>query len=368
MKLVYLTTLEYPSTFANRIQVMKMSEVLAGMTDFTLYVSRVRSSLPELFSFYGVRNHFLIKELNFSQKKPRAIRAAWQLRSIIDESPHDSIFYIREALPAFFLIFFSRRFRQNFFYEAHSFVRHSRLIYKTVFAHARGIITTTESKRHVFIKKFHIPDKKILVARNAIDFFDFSEMIDRISARSRLDLPPASFIVAFTGKPIEREGIDTLLEIAEKSPSHWYFLAVGGSDAEIAVLKVRPGASRIHFIPQVAHDRVPLYLSAANVVIAPQTAKHVDVSIYSSPLKVLEYLASKTPAVLSDIPAIREIADDRVATFAHADNAADFIEKIKKIESNPKEMEHMAFAGYKHAMGQNWKARAEKIVNFMSGD
>ena len=76
---------------------------------------------------------------------------------------------MREAMPAFFLTLLSRRFRERFFFEAHSFVRHYQFVYRRIFRYARGVVITSDQKAEAFRATFHLPEAQMIVRGNAID-------------------------------------------------------------------------------------------------------------------------------------------------------------------------------------------------------
>ena len=342
-----------------------MSEAFAERADFVLYVSEAKEPQKNIFQLYGVRTPFRFEVLALSKKKPRAIRAAFALKKIVDASPEGTVFYIREGLPAFFLLAASSRFRNNFFYEAHSFSRHAFFFYKNIFRYARGIIATNFSKAEIFKKRFGVAADKLLVAPNAIDLGDFKNIPTKVEARRKLALSLDKQIVVFVGKPSAERGIDLILEVARVLGDEALFLAVGGSESEIKKLEVIPGFQNIKFIGQKPHSEVATYMAAADVLIGPNSGKFHDLSLYASPLKTLEYLASGTPAILSAIPAMQEMVPDEFATFATPDAPQIWAEHIRHILTHRVEAEERASRGREYALMRNWGSRSEKILQFM---
>lgn len=365
MILRYFTTLTYPSSFANRAQVMKMSEAFSAKLDYRLFVLEMKDDIQNIFSSYGVRREFPLTSIDVKRAKPRALRAAIAFRRIVQASPKDTIFYMREGMPAFFLLLISSRFRKNFFYEAHSFARHSRFIYKVIFRFAKGIITTTESKAEVFEKEFGVPKSKLLVGRNAIDIRDFQIIPEKNEARTRLGISPERYVIVFVGKPTVDRGIDLILKLAEAIHQEADVVLVGGTAGEIEKFKTHPGFAHTTFVGHVPHDQAVLYMVAADVLICPNSATFPDLSQHGSPLKALEYLASGTPTIFSDLPMLQEIGRDEKVLFAKSDDLQDWMQKIRYVFAHVDEMRVMAEKSRKFALACHWDARAENIIAFM---
>jgi len=81
--------------------------------------------------------------------------------------------------------------------------------------------------------------------------------------------------------------------------------------------RVRRAAAGIEdgvaFIGAVDHDRMPAFLAAADIGVAPfDVSAHAPLALdfYWSPLKVFEYMASGLPVVAPDIPRLRRIVAD----------------------------------------------------------
>jgi glycosyltransferase involved in cell wall biosynthesis len=64
----------------------------------------------------------------------------------------------------------------------------------------------------------------------------------------------------------------------------------------------------VDFVGPVVHENMPRYLSGAKIAVVPNEA--CGTSLYSSPLKLFEYMAQGLPIVASDLPAFREILRD----------------------------------------------------------
>ena len=82
------------------------------------------------------------------------------------------------------------------------------------------------------------------------------------------------------------------------------------------------------------------------------------------PLALLEAMASGLPAILSDIAVLREVVNNE-AVFFDLDNPADFVYKIKEIQSGRIDLDSVANAGFKRvkeiALKENYMRRLYKI-------
>jgi glycosyltransferase involved in cell wall biosynthesis len=140
---------------------------------------------------------------------------------------------------------------------------------------------------------------------------------DQNELRQRLKIPAEAKIAVFAGSFRHWHGVGVLVAAAKKLMAHdpnLYVLLLGGGPEE-ATLRAEVATAglseRIILTGKVAHDKMPLYLSLADVGIAPfDTAKHAPLrsaGFFWSPLKIFEYMALALPTITIDIPPLNRI-------------------------------------------------------------
>lgn len=85
---------------------------------------------------------------------------------------------------------------------------------------------------------------------------------------------------------------------------------IGEGAERAAVERAARGVPAIAFTGAVAHDRLPQYLAAADVGVAPfDPSQHAPLRLgfYWSPLKVFEYMAAGLPVVAPGLPRLRAL-------------------------------------------------------------
>jgi len=88
-------------------------------------------------------------------------------------------------------------------------------------------------------------------------------------------------------------------------------------------------------------------------------------AFYASPLKLFEYMASGQPIIASDLPALREILNDKNALFFKPEDASDLARAIKMLKSSQTLGYHLSRQALADVKQYTWAKRAEKILKFI---
>jgi len=123
--------------------------------------------------------------------------------------------------------------------------------------------------------------------------------------------------VGYVGSFLDWHGVEDLLDAAEiikRQSGRVEFLMVGPhSEAVIKSAERRGLGEMVRFVGPVPYDRVPSYVNACDILVAPynilRTSSRRSKGI-GSPLKVLEYMACGKPSIGSDLPQVADFIED----------------------------------------------------------
>ncbi len=139
--------------------------------------------------------------------------------------------------------------------------------------------------------------------------------------------------VVYTGHLYDAKGIPTMLEAARLDDGGaWTLHLVGGLEEDIARVSraVRErGIDRVVVHGRVAHVHVPAYLWHASVLLLIPSAREASKD-WTSPVKLGEYLASQTPIVCSDIPALRDWVPRDLVEWCEPDDAGSLVDAVRR--------------------------------------
>ena len=110
----------------------------------------------------------------------------------------------------------------------------------------------------------------------------------------------------------------------------------------------------------------PLVVGAvADVLVLPATADH-DISAYTSPLKLFEYMAARRPIVASDLPVLQEILQngENALLFRERDSF-DLAQKIKILLAESELSEKLVQRAWERVQQFTWEERANRITRFI---
>lgn len=365
MNVIYPANVRLPTESAHGLQIMKTCEAMARAgLDVELVLPRRNNNTDESpFSFYGVEECFRITWLPvidfFPAPVPFAfyilgatyfLSLAWYLR----KSPRGIWLYARGEVIVPLALFFSKRF--HLVWESHIKPGHMER-YRSLARRLAGVVTVTQYYRTELVERFDFAASRVLCIPDAVDLEAFAQAPDRVSARTQLGLPTNRTIAVYTGSDIPWKGLTTLRQAALLVP-HSYLVAFVG---EIAPDGSDPRKLYAGYRPRI---QMPLWLSAADVLVLTGTNTSEISQRYTSPLKLFEYLAAGRPIVCSDLSSFREILDERTVYFAKPDDPAALAEAIQRAAEEP-DRNRKANAAKELAEQYSWTARGKRIRSFI---
>jgi glycosyltransferase involved in cell wall biosynthesis len=378
MKLLYIANSRIPTTKANGFQVMKMCEAFScAGADVELWIPRRLNPIKDLpFRYYDMREVFDIKKLPVLDLIPlskvlgpianlaESVSFAFFVLFRLSKTDLDLI-YSRDQFVLWFLSFF----KNNFVHEVHSFPRNPGF-YKRIWLRAHRIVTITQGLKSLLVKQ-GIDASKILVAPDGVDIELFNSVSKgKEELKLELDLPKNDFVIGYVGKfktlGMEK-GIRTMIESLVLLDKDVKMIFVGGEEGEIK--DYRALASRFNVLPRCVfigyqpYAKAVRYIKAMDALAIPFPNKP-HYAFYASPLKLFEYMASGRPIIASDLPALREILNEKNALFFKPENAEDFAKAVRMLKASQMLGYHLSQQALADVKQYAWVNRAKKILYF----
>ena len=380
MKIIYISNSRIPTEKANGFQIMKMCEAFSNAgAKVELWIPKRFNRIKEdPFFYYNVGKIFDIKKISVIDAIPLEKflgRIAGLAESIsfsifvlfhILKRERKNLIYSRDQFICWFLSFFN----EKFVYEIHSFPKNFRL-YKRLWRKAHRVVAITQGLKNLLIEH-GIDSGKILVASDGVDLEFFNSVNQpKEDIRIELNLPAGDFLVGYVGKfktlGMEK-GIKTMISAIPLLGKEIKIVFVGAEESEIKEYKNM--ANRLNALSQCLiinnqpYLKAVKYMKAMDALVIPfPNAPHY--AFYASPLKLFEYMAAGRPIIASDLPALREILNDKNALFFKPEDVDDLARAVKMLKLSQTLCYHLSGQAFSDVKNYTWGARAKKILNFL---
>jgi len=285
-------------------------------------------------------------------------------------NPPDTIFVIGLLL---------RPFGVRFIFDQHDlgpelleakFGKRNGLLYKLAqflelcsFRVASTCIVTNDSFREIAITRGGKRPESVFVVRNCPDLATFRRL-----KRGVGDKFGRSLLVIYVGFMGTQDGMDLLVNsiehiIKREGRQDTHFLLVGGGTVLPELQKEINNKNLAAFVTltgQVSHDEVAIYLSHADVGVAPDPKNSMNDN--STMIKIFEYMASALPVVLFDLKEGRHSAGP-AALYAVPNDPVDFANQITKLLNSMELRQELGECGRKRIEEKlNWEIEKSSLL------
>lgn len=170
--------------------------------------------------------------------------------------------------------------------------------------------------------------------------------------------------IVYAGSFFPWKGVQDLVAAAEWLPGCRIEL-IGGSPERIREYQRRVPANgaEVVFAGHLPHAETPKALSAACIAVLPNRAE--PNSLWSSPLKLFEYMAAGCAVVAADLPSVREVLAEDEAVWAAPGDPEALAAGIRRLVDNPELARRQGERLRERAKRYTWEARTEKLVAIM---
>jgi glycosyltransferase involved in cell wall biosynthesis len=380
MRITYIENARLPTEKAHGYQIMKTVEQLRVLgADISLFVADRKNSLsPEdPFLYYGIKQTFPVHRLPVIDLMPflptpikvlayLLLRATF-LRSVSRQgrelSASTDLFYTRDLATADVL----KEFDRPIFVELHDDPRSNKRRWMRVKTHVTGWVVISHALEEILLAE-GIHPSAICYAPDGFDETLFRSSIMREDARKQLNIPLEKTLIVYTGQLFPWKGMDALIPAIGRLPANTQLAIIGGDekDRQRLIALDKENASLVAcFHPRVPRADLLVWLAAADAALLSTSAKYEIGRLFTSPLKVFEYLAMGLPILASDVPSSREVLDESVALFFRPDDSNAFLEAVRAYGRYPlMQVQEMREAAKKRSAMYTWYQRSERIFHF----
>ena len=229
-----------------------------------------------------------------------------------------------------------------------------------VLQRVHGIISITETLTHQLIKMYK-SSCPVVVAPDGVNLDDFPYV-------PKLPLAPN---ICYVGHFYPWKGVDTAVE-AMKLIDNVHLFLVGGRKGDKDFIRIKTHIKNLNIANKITttgflrREDMLKYMHKSRVAIIPLST-HPMAGLFTSPLKLFEYMATGIPIVASDVPSIREVLKPfDNAVLVPPNNPEALARGIKLLIEDKQLAERMRKKAREDVRAYTWNERAKKINHFIT--
>jgi len=360
--LIYCTGITYPSPHANRMQTIAMARAFAAQLGNNFYLGGVGIQLDGVNVVTFPKSHVSI--------------LAWRYLQFIRDH-HIVRVYAREARLLFCIMLYNVLFFRlslRYIYEVHALLARNivdRWVDRYLTARVHHLLFLTTALRDAFVSVYRPGSQSLVVSGDAVDLSIFDSSVLASNARAMLNLPLNVPLLGYTGhfRTLGMDkGIHDILLALRELPAHVRFVAIGGSDADIAHYAAEARAAgvadRVMLLPRVSQTELAVYQRACDILLMP-FPNRTHFAQYMSPLKLFEYMAAERPIVATDLPSLRDVLSEANSVLVPPGDPHALALGIKRLLDDHALGARLAAQAYQDVKKYTWDERVRGILGLL---
>jgi len=371
-KIIYLANTRLPTEKAHGFQSMKTCESFSRAGARVTFVAPYRKNIitEDPFAFYSIPKIFkivtvpsldslVLGPIGFLIQRGTFISSA-MIFSLFNRG---DFYYSRDIVLSFLLSFISR----NVVFEDHEPLRNhtlyafflKRIPYKVIVAaHLRQLY-----------EEMGVPLGRVIHAPNGVDLEAFNATPRKHEIwNEKYGIEKGNKIALYAGHFYQWKGVYTVIDAIRFLRPGVSVVLVGGTlqgSKEIQQYADERDSS-ITLIPFMPRGELVQLVKSADVLLLPNTAKEERSQMYTTPLKLFEYMASRVPIVASRLPSFEPYIHEKSAEFCDPDDPESLAQAITKVLTDNKRAEDLQNNAYHDVAQFNWQLRGRKILESLS--
>ena len=375
MKILYISKSIIPSRTANSIHVMKMCQAFADNGhEVVLLAPDVKNhyekDIEDIYEYYGTRKNFNIKKLYHPNQKFGAFLYTLAIFFYLLINKKFDLVYGR------FLhgVYLATWLNNKVIYESHAPTfdkkNHRLIVFKKLIKskYFKKMVVISRALKNMYLEKKYLSNTKIQIAHDGADeVVNFVRKIELLGHKENLK-------VGYVGHLYKGKGMEVIAALANKLDDDIEIHIIGGLEKDIKFWKSKINSKNIFFYGFIPHKEVSSYINALDVCLLPNqkivlahgsesSKEFMNISDFTSPLKLFEYMSHRKPIIASDLPVIREVLNEKNSILLKCDDIDLWINSIKNLK-NLKNRDLIANQALSDFYNYSWKNRALLVLKF----
>ncbi len=367
----YITSMDFPISYATGIQVLSMCRAFSVMDsiDFRIILSSDRNKMLESIKTIET------KSFKFRKIKLRSpYNFFWLVFYILRLPRERTIFYFKDLKLASMCILIKNILQRNDIeIAAECHILDDSKYEKKVFKEADYIFCITSHLIRLAGEKYPNSTTKIHYAPDGVDLKIFTTNFSKSSILYEYNLPKDKFLIGYIGNFSTvgiKKGVDTAIDAMKLLDSEYHAVLVGGVEKDLNFYKKyvtdQGLAEKITFLGRLEHEKIPDIMRSMDCLVSPMPFNDFN-AYFTSPLKLFEYMASGVPMIYSDLPSVRDVLDETTTSFCVPGDPKSLADEIIKVKNNYTEAKEKATKAFLEVQqNYTWTKRAESIIKSLS--
>ena len=366
MKICYLANTAIPSTNASAIQIVKMCEAFSKLKNQVTLITTNASS-GNIFNYYNIKSKFKFKKIRYFKKFPLGIKFyLFSILSVIESIKFKPDIYItRNFFTCFLLILLKKKTILELHHDLDTESRIVRFIVKNYnffnSKHLVKLIAITNYVKYVYISKYSTKSNKIIVLPSG----------SSIKENYKYKINKKKINIGYFGSLYKSRGIDLIIKLASIDPENDYYIY--GNKKQLKIPISKKTEKNLYLNEYVPYKKISKILLDMDLLLMPYTSSITvagdvgDITKYTSPLKLFDYLSVGRPIICSNFNVLKEIiTENKNAIFVkNYQNVFAWKKEITKLINKPEKMKIISKNNYKLSKKYSHSARALKILDII---
>lgn len=364
LEATYIAEINLPSFRAYNIHVMKMID------SFSLILNKTSLIIPHKSKKYfekKIKKDFMLRSKNkinilsiFKKKKKFnfILRIIFGFISAKIASKKDGVIITR----SFFSSFFLSIFKKKHFLEVHQEI--------TGLTYLIFIFLKMMKSKYIIKVIFITKSLANFYKKNCTNFLVLADGVDVKNFQKRNKIKKRIINIYYIGSFYLGRGIDLIIDIAKTLPQFKFILVGKRREDKNYLNSALKNVIIKNFIP---YHKVPNEIKNADILIMPYKLKNVlvnskgrktDISKFTSPIKMFEYLSTGIPIVSANLPVLKEILENKKnCIIVKSNKIEDWANNLQNLSKNYKLRKLISKNAILTANNNTWIKRACKIIN-----
>ncbi len=370
MKIVYISQSIIPSRTANSIHVMKMCQAFADNGHEVIllapdYKEQYEKDIDDIFEFYNVKNNFTVKKLFALNIKYKSLVYMLSILKYFFFNKADLVYgrflfgcYISSLLDFKTILEVHAPIKKSSKFSMSIF---NKLIENNKFS---KLVVISQVLKDIYISNGYLNNEMIEVAHDGAD------KVENLNRKIKLKGKDEVLKVGYIGHLYKGKGMEVIEKIADKVSDDVEFHIIGGLEKDIQYWKNKIKSTNVYFYGFVQQKDLTMYTNSIDIcllpnqkVILPNGAKNDsdNISAFTSPLKMFEYMAHKKAIISSDNRVLQEVLDSSMSILVDPEDYSQWLKAIEQMKDK-KLRESLSTKAFEEFKKYTWENRAYRVL------